>query len=178
MARLGALRAMPPSRTPMTKERKHAILFAATLLRARKLIETIESDKPNLAKLFFVDRAIQEAEFILERIDRKWPQTYALAMKVIYIEKKWLDMIGDIKDILLIRSEDGDYISVLAQEKKMEINFPFVEANLIRKLDTDDDEYLLPAKIPVSLISGIFDLTRTEAENKYGFVRRNRKKKT
>ena len=99
-------------------------------------------------------------------------------MKVIYIEKKWLEMIGDVKDILLIRSEDGDYISVLAQEKKMEINFPFVEANLIRKLDTDDDEYLLPAKIPVSLISGIFDLTRTEAENKYGFVRRNRKKKT
>jgi len=57
----------------MTKERKHAILFAATLLRARKLIETIDSDKPNLAKLFFVDRAIQEAEFILERIDKRWP---------------------------------------------------------------------------------------------------------
>lgn len=74
MARLGALRAMPPSRTPMTKERKHAILFAATLLRARKLIETIESDKPDLPKLFFVDRAIQEAEFILERIDKRWPE--------------------------------------------------------------------------------------------------------
>ena len=58
----------------MTEERKHAILFAATLLCARKLIETIESDKPNLAKQYFVDRAIQEAEFILERIDGKWPQ--------------------------------------------------------------------------------------------------------
>ena len=34
----------------MTEERKHAILFAATLLCARKLIETIESDKPNFAK--------------------------------------------------------------------------------------------------------------------------------
>jgi hypothetical protein len=57
----------------MTKERKHAILFAATPLCARKLVETIESDKPNLAKQYFVDKAIQEAEFILERIDQKWP---------------------------------------------------------------------------------------------------------
>jgi hypothetical protein len=46
----------------MTEERKHAILFAATLMCARKLIETIESAKPNLAKQYFVDRAIQEAE--------------------------------------------------------------------------------------------------------------------
>jgi hypothetical protein len=56
----------------MTEERKHAILFAATLLCARKLIETIESDNPNLAKQYFVDKAIQEAEFILDRIDRKY----------------------------------------------------------------------------------------------------------
>jgi hypothetical protein len=46
----------------MTEERKHAILFAATLLCARKLIETIESDKPNFAKQFFVDRAIDAME--------------------------------------------------------------------------------------------------------------------
>jgi len=39
----------------------------------QKLIETIDSDKPNLAKQYFVDKAIQEAEFILERIDQKWP---------------------------------------------------------------------------------------------------------
>ena len=57
----------------MTEERKHAILFAATLLCARKMIETIDSDKPNMAKQFFVDRAVQEAEFILERIDKKHP---------------------------------------------------------------------------------------------------------
>jgi hypothetical protein len=57
----------------MTEERKHAILFAATLLCARKLIETIDSDKPNFAKQYFVDKAIQEAEFILERIDKRWP---------------------------------------------------------------------------------------------------------
>lgn len=59
----------------MTEERKHAILFAATLLCARKMIEIMDSDKPNFAKQFFVDRAIDAAAFILERIDRKWPIT-------------------------------------------------------------------------------------------------------
>jgi hypothetical protein len=57
----------------MTEERKHAILFAATLLCARKLIETIDSDRPNMAKQYFVDRAVEEAAFVLERIDKKWP---------------------------------------------------------------------------------------------------------
>ena len=57
----------------MTEERKHAILFAATLLCARKLIETMESDKPNFAKQYFVDKAIDGAAFSLERIERKWP---------------------------------------------------------------------------------------------------------
>jgi hypothetical protein len=57
----------------MEEQRKHVILFAATLLCARKVMESMESDKPNLAKQYFVDKAIQEAEFILERIDKKWP---------------------------------------------------------------------------------------------------------
>jgi len=57
----------------MTEERKHAILFAATLLCARKMIETIESDKPNFAEEYFVDRAIRKVEFILERIEKRWP---------------------------------------------------------------------------------------------------------
>jgi len=56
----------------MTEERKHAILFAATLLCARKMIETIESDKPNFAEEYWVDKAVGKAAFILERIDRKW----------------------------------------------------------------------------------------------------------
>lgn len=57
----------------MTEERKHAILFAATILSARKLIESIESDKPNFAKEYWVDKAINEAMFVMERIDKKWP---------------------------------------------------------------------------------------------------------
>ena len=58
----------------MTEERKHGILFAATLLCARMMIETMDSDTPNFAKQYFVDKAIDGAAFILERIDRKWPQ--------------------------------------------------------------------------------------------------------
>ena len=64
----------PINEIQMTEERKHAILFAATLLCARKMIEIMDSDKPNFAKQYFVDKAIDEAAFILERIDRKWPQ--------------------------------------------------------------------------------------------------------
>jgi hypothetical protein len=59
----------------MTEERKHAILFAATILSARKLIDCIDSDKPNFAKEYFVDKAINEAAFVLERIDKRWPST-------------------------------------------------------------------------------------------------------
>jgi hypothetical protein len=59
----------------MTEERKHAILFAATILSARKLIDCIESDKPNFAKDYFVERAINEAAFVMEKIDKKWPTT-------------------------------------------------------------------------------------------------------
>ncbi len=57
----------------MTEERKFAILFAATILAARRLID-LDPDKPNMAKGFFVDRAIDDAAaFILERIDARWP---------------------------------------------------------------------------------------------------------
>ncbi len=44
----------------MTDERKFAILFAATILAARKLID-LDPNKPNVAKVFFVDRAIEDA---------------------------------------------------------------------------------------------------------------------
>lgn len=56
----------------MTEERKFAILFAATILSARKLLD-MDPDKPSMAKGFFVDHAIEDAVFILERIDARWP---------------------------------------------------------------------------------------------------------
>ena len=33
----------------------------------------MDPNKPNMAKGYFVDRAIDDAAFILERIDKKWP---------------------------------------------------------------------------------------------------------
>lgn len=56
----------------MTEERKFAILFAATILAARKLID-MDPNKPNMAKQFYVDHAIDDAAFILGRIDERWP---------------------------------------------------------------------------------------------------------
>ena len=56
----------------MTEERKFAILFAVTILSARKLLN-VDPDKPSMAKGFFVDRAIEDAAFILERVDARWP---------------------------------------------------------------------------------------------------------
>jgi len=43
----------------MTEERKYAILFAATLLCARKLNE-LDSDQPSPAKVAAVENAISE----------------------------------------------------------------------------------------------------------------------
>jgi hypothetical protein len=57
----------------MTEERKHAILFAATILSARRIQESITSNKPDMAKQFYIDKAIEEAALILERIDKRWP---------------------------------------------------------------------------------------------------------
>ena len=56
----------------MTEERKFAILFAATILAARRLID-LDPDKPNMAKGYFVDRAIDDPVFVLEKIDERWP---------------------------------------------------------------------------------------------------------
>ena len=55
----------------MTEERKYAIFFAATILAARKLA-AMDSDRPSPAKFCAVDRAIEQAKFILQRIDERW----------------------------------------------------------------------------------------------------------
>ncbi|MGB7844160.1 MAG: hypothetical protein WBL63_00970 [Candidatus Acidiferrum sp.] len=58
----------------MDEQRKMAILFAATILSARRIQESITSNKPDMAKQFYIDRAIEEAAFILERIDLRFPR--------------------------------------------------------------------------------------------------------
>ena len=57
----------------MDEQRKHAILFAVTLLCARRILDRMGWGKPDRAKQFWIDDAIGEVSFILERIDRKWP---------------------------------------------------------------------------------------------------------
>jgi hypothetical protein len=57
----------------MTEERKFAILFAVTLLCARKLME-LDPDRPSPARVATIENAIRQAAFILEQIDRRWPE--------------------------------------------------------------------------------------------------------
>jgi hypothetical protein len=53
--------------------RKHALLFTAALLCAPKLAAQY-SDRPSPAKLATVETAIDQAKFILERIDKRWAE--------------------------------------------------------------------------------------------------------
>ena len=53
----------------MDEQRKHAILFAATILAARKLNES--GIKPWGIEVAISD-AISKAELILEKIDKRW----------------------------------------------------------------------------------------------------------
>jgi hypothetical protein len=62
----------------MTEERKHAILFAATLLSARKIIDVIDNDDPqNMGRKVWIDRftdkAIEQAAQISQKIEERWP---------------------------------------------------------------------------------------------------------
>jgi len=56
----------------MDEQWNHAILFAATLLSARKLLDWMEAGKPTMVKQIWVDKAIEETAFTLERIDQRW----------------------------------------------------------------------------------------------------------
>ena len=55
----------------MTEERKHAILFSATILAARELAEI--GDKPCPAREICMEDAFRNAERILQKIDERWP---------------------------------------------------------------------------------------------------------
>ena len=58
----------------MTEKRKQAILFAATILAARKLHE-IDPDKQTPAKICAVENAIRHAVYIMDTIDREFPDS-------------------------------------------------------------------------------------------------------
>jgi hypothetical protein len=60
----------------MDEQRKHAILFAATLLCARKLMPLME-ENPDTSAEFLTEhfrwRAVEQAHRLLEIIDTRWP---------------------------------------------------------------------------------------------------------
>jgi hypothetical protein len=65
----------------MTEERKHAILFAATLLCARKIIALIDSaDDQRMGKRLwlgvFEKEAIEYVAALMEKIDERWPREF------------------------------------------------------------------------------------------------------
>ena len=55
----------------MDEQRKYAMLFAATILAARKLYEI--GDRPCPARECAIADAIENAKRILEKIDERWP---------------------------------------------------------------------------------------------------------
>ena len=63
----------------MTEERKHAILFATTLLCARKIIDLIDTDATErMGKKHwlgvFEKEAIDQVVQIMDKIDDRWPE--------------------------------------------------------------------------------------------------------
>ncbi len=61
----------------MDEQRRHAILFAAALLCARKLLPLMETDEPKPAQEPLTEhfrwRAVEQAHRLLEIIDKSWP---------------------------------------------------------------------------------------------------------
>jgi hypothetical protein len=63
----------------MTEERKYAILFATTLLCARKIIDLIDTNaSERMGKKFwlgeFEREALDQVFQIMSRIDERWPE--------------------------------------------------------------------------------------------------------
>jgi hypothetical protein len=60
----------------VSEDRKFALLFAATILAARRLSELGElADRPCPARNVVINDAINRAEAILREIDRRYPPT-------------------------------------------------------------------------------------------------------
>jgi hypothetical protein len=57
----------------MDEWKRYALLLAATILAARKLASLSDTKGSTPAKLCAVESAIDQARFILDRIDRRWP---------------------------------------------------------------------------------------------------------
>jgi hypothetical protein len=63
----------------MSEERKHAILFAATILLARKLQPMLEVETADGQIEHYQWRAIHQASRLLDKIDQRWPAKQSTA---------------------------------------------------------------------------------------------------
>ena len=52
-------------------------------------------------------------------------------MFAIYVQRSWLNTVGDIAGLILVREQAGDCVSLLAGSAT--VNFPFVEAKLAKE---------------------------------------------
>ncbi len=86
-------------------------------------------------------------------------------MIAIYVPKSWLNTIGDAGTALFLFEAAGEYVSLLATTAT--VNSLFVEAELYLKTGVGGDSFM-QGKIPVGVVTGIFDLTDKQA-HKLGF---------
>ena len=84
-------------------------------------------------------------------------------MTIVFVDKKWLDTIGDVRDRLVFREypTHPTHIALLALRAKNA--FPFVEAEVGNKMVSDERPFL-PTYIPHSLVSAMFDVTNEQAQ--------------
>ncbi len=93
---------------------------------------------------------------------------YAAPVVVIYVQKSWLDTIGDTADLLLTLAEKNDCVSLLAAEEKLDSDSTFVHARLARKDEGEGGAWFIPSSIPTRLVSGMFNMTKKETR-RFGF---------
>lgn len=89
-------------------------------------------------------------------------------MNIIFVTKKWVEIIGDAADLLWVESDmDGDYAIVLASEKNFSVLPSFVEADICRRSKTSHEpnkDAFSRARIPVGVVAAIFDFTEAESK--------------
>lgn len=82
-------------------------------------------------------------------------------MLVLYVQKCWIDQIGDMAKLLHFRSESDTSVSLLGGN--ITTGYPLVRVELVGQLDESSSSAFIPSYIPASLILGMFDLTESEA---------------
>jgi hypothetical protein len=82
-------------------------------------------------------------------------------MVVLYVQRSWIDQIGDMAKLLHFRSESDTCVSLLGVN--ITTGYPLVQVELVGKLDESNRSTFIPTYIPASLILAMFDLTQSEA---------------